>query len=729
MSLARRGAVALAASFGLATGPSAVAAEQEPDAAPSRALVTERIIVIGKRNTVPGAGVEIDAAELERFDHTDVHQVLAAVPGVYVREEDGYGLRPNVGIRGAAAERSQKVTLLEDGMLIAPAPYSAPAAYYMPNVNRVRSIEVLKGPSALHQGPHTVGGALNFVTRKPPDERLAELDASLGSDAYHKVAGVFGMPSPGGDGAFLVEGLRYASDGFKQLDGGGKTGFERNDIGLKWRWEPAGALQQRLSLAAGYADEDARETYLGLSDADFRAQPRRRYRASQLDRFDSSHFSAAASYDLDTTVALVNAKAYWRRFERAWNKLDGFLSGRSLQSVLASPQRFTREYDLLAGAADSQPVDAATLDVTNNDRSFISTGVQAAAVFDHPAPGGLESRLTLGLRLHHDAVERRHMPRGYLMTAGAMVWDGVARAPKVLNEGETTALAAHVSEELSFGAATLTLGLRYEDIAGELTDLRRGARSEGEQRVLTPGAGLHWQVTDELGLVAGAYRGFSPAGPGSGAEPEKSVNVEYGLRYRAAVARAELIGFFSDYDNLLGRCRVSDSGCEAGDEFNGGAVEVAGAELSAGLTLPLPNGLGFDAELVYTYTESAFQNSFLSGFSQWGLVRRGDELPYLPSHRGRVRLGVTAGAWEVAAALRLQEAMREEPGYQGVREGLHADGFAIVDLSATWRLRASTRVQLLLGNATDEVAIVSHRPFGARPNRPRWLSVGIRQTW
>ena len=107
----------------------------------------EQVLVIGVRHRVPGSGSVVASEELERFDYTDVNQVMSAVPGVYVREEDGFGLRPNIGIRGAAAERSQKITIMEDGVLIAPAPYSAPAAYYVPNISRITGVEVLKGPS------------------------------------------------------------------------------------------------------------------------------------------------------------------------------------------------------------------------------------------------------------------------------------------------------------------------------------------------------------------------------------------------------------------------------------------------------------------------------------------------------------------------------------------------------------------------------------------------------
>ncbi|MCY4212420.1 MAG: TonB-dependent receptor [Gammaproteobacteria bacterium] len=702
-------------------------ADEEPNAEAVESMDRiEQVLVIGVRQRVPGSGSVVVSEELERFDHTDINQVMSAIPGVYVREEDGFGLRPNIGIRGAAAERSQKVTIMEDGVLITPAPYSAPAAYYVPNVSRISRVEVLKGPSAIRHGPHTVGGAINLVTRDVPGESLLELDMSLGTDAFHKAGVAYGGPLGQSGFGFLIEGLRYASDGFKALDGGGDTGFARNDVRVKIRWEPTGGLDQRLTLKLGFADEDADETYLGLTDEDFRADPNRRYRASQLARFQTEHFSAHLNYGLALGRVSVNAKAYWNRFERQWNKLDGFVAGRSLQSILASPHRFTREYSLLVGAADSLPVDAQTLDVTNNDRVFTAEGVQMSLAANG-LMGALEHNFTLGVRLHRDDVKRNHQPRGYLMQGGDLVWDGVGRPPKLWNRADTLAVAAFAAEELRWRDLTLTLGLRYENIDGEWEDLRHGMARKNKQSVLSPGLGLHWQITESLGLLAGAYRGFSPAGPGaSGVDPERSLNFEAGFRLQGSSARLEAVGFFSDYENLLGRCRVSDSGCQPGEEFNGGRVEVYGAELSAGWTFALTPGLSLDADMVYTYTDSAFQTGFLSGFPQWGLVREDDELPYLPRHRGLARIGLSGRAWELSAALKHQAKAREEPGVGPIRQGLHADGYATADLTASWRLRESTLLQLVVGNVTDKAAIVSHRPFGARPNRPRWLTFRVR---
>ena len=264
----------------------------------------EEVVVIGSKDQIrkiAGSGSLIDEEQLDRMDYTDLNQILSSIPGVYFREEDGFGLRPNIGIRGATTDRSQKITMMEDGILIGPAPYSAPAAYYVPNVVRHSAIEVLKGPSSIKYGPHTVGGAINYVTSDLSRKELAEIDLSGGSDDYFKFQALLGKDF--GEVSVLLDALRYQSDGFKTLDSGGDTGFYRNDINAKIRWEPESDKAQSLSLKLGFADEDADETYLGLTNADFDTNPTRRYPASQLDNFQSEHRQLHLNYALQMTEA------------------------------------------------------------------------------------------------------------------------------------------------------------------------------------------------------------------------------------------------------------------------------------------------------------------------------------------------------------------------------------------------------------------------------------------
>jgi Fe(3+) dicitrate transport protein len=191
------------------------------------------------------------------------------------------------------------------------------------------------------------------------------------------------------------------------------------------------------------------------------------------------------------------------------------------------------------------------------------------------------------------------------------------------------------------------------------------------------------------------------------------------VRYRGDYGNLDVVGFFSDYDNLLGRCRVSDPPpCVPGDEFNGGSVEVAGAEITYENRYALSGDKSILLAFNYTYTESAFQETFLSGFSQWGLVKKGDALPYLPEHMGRVEVGLVTPKWSVTAAVRSQSEMREEPGREEIELGLNADQYTVVDITGTWNINEQWEAQVLLQNAFDEDAIVSHRPYGARPTKP-----------
>ena len=149
------------------------------------ARVEDRMTVLGDRDslaTIPGSAHLIGLEELERQEHSDVHRILRQVPGLNLQEEEGYGLRHNIGLRGTGVECSQKITLLEDGVLIAPAPYTAPSAYYFPTAARMEAFEVRKGSSAVRQGPYTNGGAINLISRSIPGGRCAATPSPAPAD-------------------------------------------------------------------------------------------------------------------------------------------------------------------------------------------------------------------------------------------------------------------------------------------------------------------------------------------------------------------------------------------------------------------------------------------------------------------------------------------------------------------------------------------------------------------
>ena len=707
--------------FSILTAVSALSADE-----PNNVQIQELLILGTKaeKQKLAGSGIRIDAESIEKHAYSDLNQIISMSPGVYVREEDGYGLRPNIGIRGATSDRSSKITLMEDGVLIAPAPYAAPAAYYVTNASRLYSLEVLKGPASIVYGPHTVGGAVNMVTRPAQWSNSAEFSLTAGTDQFQKITAMAEVVT--GDTSWQFDALRYSSDGFKQLANGGDTGFVRNDFNIKAHWKPQTELKQSLILKLGYADEDSDETYLGLTDLDLDNDPTQRYPSSQLDRFLSEHSQIHLSHSIEIADDLqINSKVYVNRFDRSWNKFDGFIDGINAKLVLQSPSENLDAYNVISGAQDST-VNNLTLDVTDNAREYGSEGIQVdlSKRFDL---GAIEHNLGIGIRYHHDYVDRNHQQKSYLMVSENLVSDQIERPAKVINRSQSDALAIYLNDKISHGDWTFNIGVRYEDIAGKLHNKQSGSKYQNNQTILAPGIGAHLQLTDKIGLLAGVYIGFSPPVAGkSTADPEESINYEYGVRYETAGLSAEAIGFFSDYKNLIGRCRASDADCNVGEEFNGGQIEIGGIELNTQMQHPISDTIDFNSQITFTYTETSFQNSFLSGFSQWQLVQKGDELPYVPKYAGRWQMGIGNGIWAVDAAIKYQHEMRELPGEGELIPGQQTESLATLDLSFLWVASDKIDYKLMIRNATNESAIVSHRPFGARPNLPRMVLGQIR---
>ena len=701
--------------------------------------VFDRLTVVGDTDA-PGSAHVIDLAQLETHDYNDVHRVLRQVPGVNVQEEEGFGLRPNIGIRGTGVERSQKITLMEDGVLIAPAPYAAPAAYYSPTAGRMQGMEIRKGTSAVRQGPRTTGGVINYQSTAIPGTLGGRAELGVGSDGL--LRGHAHVGDSGERFGWLLEGYHLASDGFKDLDTGDDTGFDLSDVMGKFRVSSrTGArIYQTAELKLGLTRQDGNETYVGLTSDDFASTPYRRYAGSAADHIETEHEQIQLSYFAQLSPILdFTAVAYNNGFFRNWHKL-GSVNGVGVGTLLDSPGLFPDRMAILTGSLDA----GEALAVRNNRRDYYARGVEGHLGVHWGSRTTHD--LEVGIRLHRDEEDRFQEDDLYDMTAGVPVLAALGRPGSNSNRvSSAEALALFVEDRIAFGNWTITPGARFEVIDLERLDYgkndpdRLGAAlkvTDNQVSKLVPGVGVQYRFDANHLLFAGVYKGFSPPTPGSKeeVEAEESDNVEAGWRYSSSSLAAEVTGFYTRYDNLLGTDTLSSGGGGTGEQFNGGAALVQGLETGltwrwqpkASITVPL--------RAIYTFTDTEFRSSFLTSFADWApAVEQGDKIPYVPEHQLTLGGGWTGRRWSMSMDGNYSAAMRTTAGQGAIEEGLSAvDGG--IPAHWTWDLaveRTYGRYRLFtqIRNLTDETYLAARRPAGLRPGMPRTLVVGAKVDW
>lgn len=695
---------------------------------------------VGNANDIPGAITFIGPEELAEQSYADINRVLRRVPGVNLQEEDGYGLRPNIGLRGSGADRSSKIVILEDGVLAAPAAYSAPAAYYFPVTGRMNAVEVTKGPATIKYGPNTTAGAIQFFSTPIPREASGAIDLLL-SDRNRIVAHAWaGGRKDYGDvqlGA-LVETFQDRTDGFKELDMG-ETGFELQDYVVK-----LGAYfgSQSLELKLQSKEEDGDETYLGLSQADFDADPLRRYNASALDRMVNDRQTYQLTHSAELGAGWdVTTIAYRTDFARNWTKLDRFdnsqLSGsgacNSLDEILRDPVTCSAEFAVLEGAPGYVSPDDA-LQLRANNRTYYTQGIQSAVAGTIDI-GAVSHNLTASVRYHEDEVDRFQDQDGYRIDNSALVLTtDNALGTQANRLSNAKALSAYLENRAVIGALSVTAGLRVEDVSTEQrrwnTPDRSLAPSSARDNDYTewlPALSAIYDFDGGWSVLGGVHRGFSAPSVSSrqSTDPEESTVWEAGVRYAPPTdLRFEAIGFFNDYSNLLGECTNSAGGseCDIGDAFNAGEVDVYGLEATLDYAFEA-GGLRVPVSAAYTWTKSEIKSTFTDSF--FGSVTAGDSLAYVPEHQFTLTVGLEGDGWGMDALLNSVSETSNIANQGVIPADELIEGRTLVDLAAWYAISDGVRLRVKAENLFDETYVAARRPYGLRPGKPRELFAGI----
>ena len=689
----------------------------------------ESVSIIGTKadaRRIAGSGTVISNEDLQKTIDTDIHKILSAVPGVFFRTEDGYGLRPNISIRGTSLDRSSKITIMEDGVLVAPAPYTSASAYYFPTTGRIHAVEVLKGPSAITQGPSTIGGALNLISTPIPTDDKGKFVQELGENGMMRTHAVLG----GDNGAFgaMVEVHEHSTDGFDSIANvGGDTGFDKSDLLAKFRYTSG---NHEVTLKMLDLDENSDQTYVGLSQSSFNKNPRMRYGMTQYDQMKNDGEQQSITYKGSFGNVNVIATSWSNDYHRDWFKVDKANNGKAFG--------ISNGINNVIDAANNGNVDAqGILDGTravevklkHNNRFYGNEGIQfqlSTDIGNHSVTFGYRDMEDYESRLqNYECFDQSADGKNSALSPCSTGWTGSNNRLR-----ETDATSYFVQDIITMDKLTLTLGYRSEDydkVENRWSDAKptrtikdpkyNNKKSSGDYS--TTGFGATYDVSENLKLVAGFHQGMSPVFNG---DAEEADNMELGFRYNKKTTSVEVIYFASDYANLVAECKNSSGGdCDAGDTFSGGEVDVSGLEVDASWVLQ-SNAVNYPIAITYTSTDATFDNSFDSDY--FGVVASGDDLPYIPSSVLAISAGfITDSGW--SGYMRMADHGSScSTAACGTYENIEA--YSYIDLSLRKRVNENLDVYGVLENATDNEDIAARAPKnGARSQKPQIFKIGF----
>lgn len=746
--------------------PMAVSAVSSEELArlPARS-VRDLVTVIGSKENVTqlgGSGIYLDSEDIHRFNYDDINRVVRKVPGVYVREEDGYGLFPNISLRGVDPGRSGKVTIMEDGVLTAPAPYSDPAAYYSPTTGRMSGIEILKGSSQIKYGPHTTGGVINYLSTPIPDDLKAYVNITSGTDFREDAefrSHIYGgdiFDTSSGKFGWLAEFYQRFQDGYKFIDekpgikDPDATGYESYDTMLKFFYEPDSDIYQRFEFKIGNTHRNANETYMGLNTEDFRNNPYRRYAASRFDGIESNHVRTYLRYHAELIPEKLNitSTGYFNYFYRNWRKVNDRIDAASIPGTgdrLSISEALESPVHLAVLKGDA----AGSFRFRENQRYYYGAGLDNVLNYQFDLLDTHHS-VDFGYRYHQDRVQRYQRDITYTQDGEGRITNEALGAPGSggFNRQQTEAHAWYINDQMTWDRLTLTGGLRWEWIQPEFKNKATGATGKVNYDVLAPGVSANYSITDKINGFAGWHRGFSVPGP-SGAtgaanlREEKSDAYEIGLRFNddERALQSELVWFYTDFDDLL----VDDSigGAGSGTTVNGGDVNSQGVEflLNYDLARHLEQEYNTPTYLAFTYTNARFDSNASSADQEsiFSGARAGNEVPYIPEFLLSFGTGFEYGKFAVYVNGHFVPKMYTSAGnttdqinpLTGGRDGRfgQTDSHLIFDLAAEYVLTDWAKLTMNLYNITDEEYLVSRHPHGPRPGRPFTATAGVKVNW
>lgn len=684
-----------------------------------------QVDIIGRKpsllNRIPGSANIITATSIKNSKPISGNEMFKKVTGINVVDEEGAGLRANIGMRGLDPDRSRNVLMMEDGVPIALAPYGEPEMYYTPAIDRMKSIEVLKGSGSILYGPQTVGGVINYITNDPP------LDPT------------FALSLRGGDGNYFTGQAGYGTTvdnvGFqlgilhKQADKLGITRFDINDLTAKIGFQIS--EKSRIGIKLAYYDENSNSTYVGLTQNMYNNEEYFTIIAPN-DELDIRRYSANLTHDyFFSDNAFLRTTVYGYTTTRNWLRQDF-----SRTSIASGTGVVWGDTSVTRGAIYMRNSTA------NRDRQFEVAGIEPRVHFSYSI-GNIRNELDGGIRFHYErAFEQRIDGQSADAKSGNLREDEI-------RTGYAQSLFAQNRFFLSRDL-TIIPGLRLENFIYERDIFRinysdTSITNNDNIFALVPGFGINYNFEDSYSVFAGVHRGYAPPrikdaitndGQALNLDAELSWNYELGVRANlTSFLNFELTGFLMDFSNQIIPVSVSSGGTGTG-LVNGGETMHLGVEGGVSFELHKIFRTNYQLSLsaYSTYVNSTYSGDRFITISNQTVNINGNELPYAPdfTFTGALELDTQFGLGFDLSATYVGEQFTDELNTIETSpsgETGEMPSFITMDLTASYFISdINSSIYFSVKNLFDERYIASRRPQGIKVGLQRFISAGIELT-
>jgi Fe(3+) dicitrate transport protein len=639
----------------------------------------------GGASSIPGAIDIISPEEMEMIQPASLQDALKTVPGVNARDEEGYGAIPNIGIRGLSPNRSTKVLILEDGAPIQPSLFLSNASYYSPPVERISSIEVLKGATGLRYGPNTIGGVINYQSKTPLKDGIVK--GKLGSHGYRLLeleAGTSSEQKSMGGGINLITS---EANGFRN------NGYRMNDILVKGGM--AIGQSQWLGLKLTRYENEINTSYVGLRPDEFIHTPTKN--PAPDDQFLSNRTSFDINHELEIdTSTKLKTLMYWSQLERNFWRRD-----------VASKTRQGTSFVDCGGTAYC---------VTGRNRNFDMLGIDSRLFTNYQA-FGIQNESEIGVRLHSETMSNKTERSN----AGPRARTGVITGNE---NNDAKAVALYLQNRFLFtDQFAVTPGVRVESYRQNRKNEMNGVQGQANNTELVPGIGATWQLAPELQLYSSVYKGFAPAmisaaisgdGVDQKLDAERSMNIEFGFRGQAQKWTYEVAAFRMDFSNQI----VNQALSGGISKTNGGQSLHQGAE----------GALGYAITSAWSVLANATYIP-VAEFKGGTLGPIGNRIPYTPKLTGNLGLNYSKdglksflNAYHVSSqyADSANTVQESNDGTKGL-----IPSFTTLNWSIVYSPQKDLKLFGVVRNLFDKKFISGRSPDGIFPGAERNFELGL----